>query len=81
MTNGKNVEMARILGFQEEKIRHVPEQRFQKNGEKFPTFHNKMDALMEAADFSKSNMNLEQTRRISMEEKMRKICQKKKVVF
>ena len=41
MTNGKNVEMARILGFQEEKIRHVLEQRFQKNDEKFPTFHEK----------------------------------------
>ena len=81
MTNGKNVEMARILGFQEEKIRHVLEQIFQKNDKKFPTFHDKMDALMKAADFSKSNMNLEQTRRVLMEEKMRKVCQKKKVVF
>ena len=52
MTNGKNVQMARILGFQKEKITHVLEQRFQKNDEKFPTFHDKMDALMEAADFS-----------------------------
>ena len=81
MTNGKNVEMARILGFQEEKIRHVLEQIFQKNDEKFPTFHDKMDALMKAADFFKSNMNLEQTRRVLMEEKMRKVCQKKKFEF
>ena len=81
MTNGKNVEMVRILGFQKEKIRHVLEQRFQKNDEKFPTFHDEMDALMEAADFSKSNMNLEQTRRVLMVKKIRKIYQKKKVVF
>ena len=79
MTNGKNVKMARILGFQEEKIRHVLEQIFQKNDEKSPTFHDKMDALMKAAEFSKSNMNWEQTRRVLMEEKMRKVCQKKKV--
>ena len=39
MTNDKNVEMARILGYQEEKIRHVLEQRFQNNDEKFPTFY------------------------------------------
>ena len=80
MTNGKNVEMARILEFQEEKIRYVLEQIFQKNDKKFPTFHDKMDALMKAADFFKLNMNLEQTR-ILMEKKMRKVCQKKKVVF
>ena len=36
-----------------------------------------MDALMEAADFSKSNMNLEQTRKVLMEEKMCKIYQKR----
>ena len=52
MSNGRNIEMARILGFQEEKIRHVLEQRFEKDDESFPTFHDMMDALMEAADFS-----------------------------
>ena len=77
MSNGKNVEMARIFGLEEEKIRHVFEQRFEKDDEKFPTFHDMMDALMEAADFSKSNMNLEQARKVLMEEKMCKICQKR----
>ena len=78
MSNGKNVEMPRILGFQEEKIRYVLEQRFEKDDENFPTFHDVMDALMEAADFSKSNMNLEQTKKVLIEEKMCKISQKKK---
>ena len=77
MSNGKNVKMVRILGFQEEKIRHVLEQSFEKDDKKFPTFYDMMDAFMEAADFSKSDMNLEQTRKILMEEKMCKICQKR----
>ena len=77
MSNGKNVEMARILGSQEEKIRHVLEQRFEKDDENFPTFYDMMDALMEAADFSESNINLEQTRKVLMKEKICKICQKR----
>ena len=77
MLNGKIVEMARIFGLEEEKIRHVLERRFKKDDKNFPTFHDMMDALMEAADFSKSNMNLEQRRKVLLEEKMCKICQKK----
>ena len=63
MTIGKNVEMARILGFQEVKIRHALKQGFEKDDENFPTFHDLMDALIEAADFFKSKINLEQAKR------------------
>ena len=68
MTNGKNVEMAKILRFQKEKIRHVLEQRFEKDYENFSTFYDMMDALMEAADFSKLKMNLKQTRKVLMKQ-------------
>ena len=40
-----------------------------------------MDALMEATDFSKSNMNLEQTRKVLMEKKCAKYVKKRKLSF
>ena len=70
-----------FLGFEKDNIRHFLEQRFEKNDENFPTFHDIMDALMQAADISKSKKNLKQTRNVLMEKKMckefdikRKLC-------
>ena len=50
MTSGKNIEMAKTLGFHEEKIRNVLEQRFKECNENFLSFYDMLDALMVATD-------------------------------
>ena len=50
MLLGRNVEMAKLLGFEDRKIFRVLTKRFQKHNENFATFFDFMLKLMEEPD-------------------------------
>ena len=60
MLLGKNVEMAKLLGFKDQKIARVLTKQFRENQENFATFYEFMEKLMEEPDVvfkSKLTMN------------------------
>ena len=60
MLLGKNVEMAKLLGFKDQKIARIVTKQFRENQENFATFYEFMEKLMEEPDVvfkSKLTMN------------------------
>ena len=77
MLLGRNVEMAKLLGFQDQKITRVLTKRFTEHGENFTTFYNFMLKVMEKPDvIFKPKLIMKRTKEIPDDVKCMK-CKKK----